>query len=376
MGTRKPIGPFYFDFTDEDLDYFQIEAGKILRSGTLILGQYTTDFEKNFAAFIGTKHAISVNTGSTALEILLRIKNVTDKTVLVPTNTNFATVAAVMRAEGRVQYLDMDESTFAPTLHMVKAAVEKQPDIAGILWVHIGGVVSPEFCDVVEFCHRNGLFVLEDAAHAHGSAVNGKKAGALADGAAFSFFPTKVMTTGEGGMITTDDDSVDFLARSYRNQGKRGVNYGGFHEDFGNSSRMTELSALLGTIQLRKLDTMLQKRRVVYETLAELLRQADIRFVSTDQMTFASNYKFILLLKRPGTAAEIKKKLAEEGIILGGAVYEIPCHKQPVFASISKDVHCPIAERWCPNHICPPITSGMTAEDAAFVAEKLIGCLA
>jgi perosamine synthetase len=255
------VKPFYFDITDEEIDYFTRESAKILRSGTLILGEYTTRFEQAFAEFIGAKHAISVNSGSTALEILLRLKKVEHRRVLVPTNTNFATVASAIRAGGYVQYLDMDPTTFAPSLAMVREAVEgpsdsKRGPIGGVLWVHIGGVVSPEFPEVVGYCRDKGLFVLEDVAHAHGSQLGGIKAGSLADGGAFSFFPTKVMTTCEGGMITTNDDDEDYLARSFRNQGKRGVSYGGLHHDFGNSGRITEVSALLGLIQLNKLPHM------------------------------------------------------------------------------------------------------------------------
>src|SRR5262249_17446570 len=149
-------------------------------------------FEQSFAEFVGARHAIAVNSGSTALEILLRLKRVEGQTVLVPTNTNFATAAAVLRAGGRVRFLDMDSETFAPTLAMVRDAVEElgrggtaMP--VGVLWVHIGGVVSPEFPDIVRFCREQGLFVLEDAAHAHGSMLGGVRAGNLADGGAFSF---------------------------------------------------------------------------------------------------------------------------------------------------------------------------------------------
>src|SRR5215467_9911840 len=119
----RQVKPFYFDLTKEEIDQFSRESANILRSGTLILGDYTARFEHAFAEYIGVRHAIAVNSGSTALEILLRLKKVGGRTVLVPTNTNFATVAAVIRAGGQVQYLDMEERTFAPTLGMVRAAL-------------------------------------------------------------------------------------------------------------------------------------------------------------------------------------------------------------------------------------------------------------
>src|SRR3989475_5191092 len=260
MGKKEmvEIKPFYFDLNADEIAEFQEGSAKILRSGSLILGDYTTRFEKAFAAFIGTQHAIAVNSGSTALEFLLRLKEVSGKVALVPTNTNFATVAAIIRAGGLVRYLDMDRKTFAPTLAMVQAELKRTPGIAGVAWVHIGGIISPEFPEVVKACRSRGLFVLEDAAHAHGSQLGGVKSGKPAEGAAFAFFPTKVIATGERAMITTDSDNEDYLSRSYRNQGKRGVSYGGLHHDFGNSSRMTELHALLGLIQLRRLPSMLK----------------------------------------------------------------------------------------------------------------------
>ena len=374
--TVNQIKPFYFDITDDEIEYFLSESGKILRSGKLILGDHTKEFEKAFAEYVGAKYAIAVNSGSSGLEILLRLRKVEGTKVLVPTNTNFATVAAVIRAGGQVQYLDMDEFTFAPSLEMVQKAVEggsssSEAPISGVLWVHIGGVISPEFPQVVEYCHQRGLFVFEDTAHAHGSKINGVSAGNLGDGAAFSFFPTKVMTTFEGGMVTVNNEEDDYIARSLRNQGKRGMDYGGLHTDFGNSTRITEINALLGRIQLKKLPDMLKKRQRAYELISAQLRKAGIKFVSTDHMDVASHYKLIVHLPAGKTVKEVKTALAQEDIFLGGTVYEIPCHKQPVFEGICQGQSFPRAERWCPNHICPPLTSGITEADAQRVSEAL-----
>lgn len=360
-----PISPFFFDVDAEDIAAFQAGAERILRSGTLVLGEDSAELEAGFAEFVGTRHAIAVNSGTSALEILLKIRKLAGRTVLVPTNTNFATVAAVLYAGGRVRFLDMDEATFAPTLAMVQAAVEgpEGREIAGVLWVHIGGVVSPEFPAVVDYCRRAGIFALEDAAHAHGSKLGGVMAGNLADGAAFSFFATKVMTTCEGGMITTNDAEVDFLARSFRNQGKRGAKFGGLHHDFGNSHRITEFAALLGRIQLAKLAAMVERRQRSYARIASRLDDAGIGYVATAHMDQASHYKLIVRLPQGLDPGRVKAAMAAEGVLPGGGVYEIPCHLQPVFAAIGQPAKLPVAEHWCPRHICPPLTSGM--DDAA-----------
>ncbi|WP_267384109.1 DegT/DnrJ/EryC1/StrS family aminotransferase [Cyanobacterium sp. uoEpiScrs1] len=372
--TKQPIKPFYFDITEEEIEFFAEQAKIILKSGKLILGENTLEFEKAFAEYIGTKYAIAVNSGSSGLEILLRLKKAENTTVLVPTNTNFATIAAVLRIGGQVQYLDMDERTFSPSLKMVQKAVSKvtTPKISGILWVHIGGVISPEFPSIIEYCHQNGLFVLEDTAHAHGSQINGIKAGNLGDGAAFSFFPTKVMTTFEGGMITLNDEKENYIARSLRNQGKRGMDFGGLHTDFGNSTRMTEINAVLGLIHLARLPQMLARRQKSYQLITAPLREAGLKFVSTDHMDNASQYKLIVHVPDGKTAQNIKAALAEENIFLGGTVYEIPCHLQPVFQGICSGQSFPNAEYWCPKHICPPLTSGMTEKEAEIVGKALV----
>jgi dTDP-4-amino-4,6-dideoxygalactose transaminase len=373
--AMTPIRPFFLDLSEDEIALFQRESARIFRSGNLILGEFTSEFERAFAEFVGVKHAIACNSGSTALEILMRLEDVAGRTVLVPTNTNFATAAAVLRAGGKVRYLDMDRRTFAPTLEMVEQHVPGDASVAGLLWVHIGGVVSPEFPAVVAHCRKHGVFVHEDAAHAHGSALGGIRAGALADAAAFSFFPTKVMTTFEGGMITTNDDQHDYLARSFRNQGKRGVSFGGLHHDFGNSSRITEPGALLGIIQLKKLDAMLARRQAAYAVIAAALDRAGIEYVSTRHMSAASQYKMIVLLPDGREREAVKKELSGDGVIPGGGVYEIPCHRQPVFEGVG-DGECPAADEWCPRHICPPLTSGMADGDAERVAEALVKRLA
>lgn len=376
----EPVKPFFFDVSDPEIDEFLDGARSIMKSGSLILGPFTEQFEQQFAEYVGTRHAIAVNSGTSALEILLRIKKVEGKTVLVPTNTNFATAAAVIRAGGFVRYLDMDPKTFAPTLEMVRAAVEDAPassdaPLAGVIWVHIGGVISGDFPAVVEYCRDKGLFAIEDSAHAHGSQLGGVRSGNLADGAAFSFFPTKVMTTFEGGMITTNDDDEDYLARSFRNQGKRGMAFGGLHHDLGNSNRITEISAVLGLIQLRKLPEMLAVRQRGYKAITGALDGAGIAYVSVAHMDVASHYKLIVPLPDGRAGDALKRALAAEDVFLGGAVYEIPCHQQPVFEGICAGIAYPAAERWCPNHICPPLTSGTTEEQAVHVGRALVRAL-
>ncbi|CCQ62708.1 DegT/DnrJ/EryC1/StrS aminotransferase [Crocosphaera watsonii WH 0401] len=173
-------------------------------------------------------------------------------------------------------------------------------------------------------------------------------------------------------MITLNDDEEDYIARSLRNQGKRGMDFGGLHTDFGNSTRISEVHAVLGRIQLAKLSQMIARRQSCYELITAPLREAGIKFVSTDHMDQAAQYKLMILLPEGKTPKEVKTALAEEDIFLGGTVYEIPCHLQPVFEGVCKGESFPKAEYWCPRHICPPLTSGMTDEEAKIVGDALV----
>jgi dTDP-4-amino-4,6-dideoxygalactose transaminase len=365
----RAVQPFALDLSADEIAELQADLATILRSGSLILGPYTERFEDEFAKYVGCQHAVAVNSGTSALEVLLRAHDAEGRGIAVPTNTNFATVAAILRAGGRPRFLDMSARTFMPTLAMLEAAHVRY-ELAGVVWVHIGGLISPDFMEIVSFCRRNGMFLIEDAAHAHGSRFAGRQAGTLADGGAFSFFPTKVMTTMEGGMVTTDSDEIAQRARSLRNQGKRGVKFGGLHHDLGSSWRILEIAAAMGVIQLRNLDRMIAHRDRVARRLRQTLEMLGVPFCDFAHMDRASHYKLIVLCDANVSIDEVRRRFAESGVMLGGSVYEIPCHRQPVFGALPSAADAlPGAEYWCPRHICPPITSRMNDDEIERVVQ-------
>jgi len=359
----KNISPFYLDLTIKERERLQKSFRKIIDSGQLILGKYTEEFEDNFAAYCGSKFAISLNSGTSALETMLIYYNIKGKKIAVPTNTNFASVVTILRNGGRPIFLDMEPEYFTPSLDNLKD-IKKKYDIDGLMWVHIAGIISPEFDQIVAYCKSKKILLIEDCAHAHGSKFQNKHAGTFGVGGAFSFFPTKVMTTMEGGMITTNDKELAKIAKSIRNQGKRDGNFGGLHYDMGSSWRLSELSACIGIIQLSKLDKMISTRTKYANKLSKVANKYGIPCCSTSHMDSASNYKLIMLLESETEAINFKKKALENGIVFGGGVYEIPCHMHPVFKKIRYKSHeVANAEKYCPRHVCPPITSGTNEKD-------------
>ncbi|WKW51473.1 DegT/DnrJ/EryC1/StrS family aminotransferase [Rhodomicrobium lacus] len=369
------IKPFFLDLDDSEIGGIQAEMGNILRSGQLILSKHTEAFEAEFASYVGTRHAVTYNTATSALEVLCVLKGARGKRVAVPSNTNFASVEVIVRAGGQPVFMDMTPEFYAPNLDLLKYTVEKH-GVSGVMWVHIGGIITPDFAEIAAYCRSRNLFLIEDCAHAHGSFLGGKSAGSFGDGGAFSFFPTKVMTTMEGGMIVTDSKEDADLARSFRNQGKRHAAYGGLHYDHGNSWRISEIAAYMGLVQLAKLDRMVKTRTDAARIVSNRLRQIGVDFCETSHMDQASTYKLIVRLPDGVSADAVKKKLAERGVICGGGVYEVPCHLQPVFADIPCDrADLKATEIWCPRQICPPITSGTTPADADRIATAMVEAL-
>ncbi|MCS6877657.1 MAG: DegT/DnrJ/EryC1/StrS aminotransferase family protein [Geminicoccaceae bacterium] len=370
-----PIQPFFLDLDDREIAYIQDKLGEILRSGQLILGKYTEEFEAAFARYVGSRYAVAYNTATSALEVLCVLEGAKGKKVAVPTNTNFATVEAILRAGGLPVFMDMTKEFFQSHLGELRR-VHEEEGVAGVVWVHIGGIIAPDFLEVVRYCREHGLFLIEDAAHAHGSWFAGRSAGTFGDGGAFSFFPTKVMTTMEGGMIVTDSEEDAALARSYRNQGKRYAAYGGLHYDHGNSWRMSEISAVIGLVQLAKLERMTARRKAAVDVVTARLREIGVGYCDTAHMDRASHYKLIVRLPDGITADRAKRALAERGVVCGGGVYEVPCHLQPVFRDLQCDrSRLAVSEEWCGRHICPPITSGTSEADAHRIADALADVL-
>ena len=367
----NPIKPFFLDLTDDEINDVQREMGSILRSGQLILAKHTESFENEFAKYVGCKYAVTLNTATSALEVLCVLKGTRGKKVAVPSNTNFASVAAIIRAGGEPVYMDMTAEYFAPNLDILKYTVEKY-GVDGVMWVHIGGIIVPDFPEIAEYCRSQGLFLIEDAAHAHGSWLGGRSAGTFGDGGAFSFFPTKVMTTMEGGMITTNSVEDANLVKSFRNQGKRHAAYGGLHYDLGSSWRISEIGAYMGLVQLAKLDRMTATRQAAVDVVAARMKGLGVDYCDTSHMDRASQYKFIVRLPDDCNAEGTKKALAERGVICGGGVYDVPCHMQPVFTEVpTVNAELQNTETWCPRHICPPITSGTLPQDSKRIADAL-----
>jgi len=368
----RQIPPVKLYFPSEDIRQIKRDVEKILKSGMLTMGRYTQNFEHEYAKFCRVKHAVTVNSGTSALEIVLRaigLKNGDE--VLVPTNTFTATAASVVFAGGRPILTDVSQETLTFNAKHVKKSLTSKTKAAII--VHIGGFVSPDIDEIREICDENGLFLIEDAAHAHGSTINGHPAGSLGDAGCFSFYPTKVMTTGEGGMITTNNDQVANKARILRDQGKENFQSNIIIE-LGYNWRMPEVSAAIGLVQLRRLPEMIKKRiKIAQYYDQELSAIGYVRPLKNCPNIVSNYYKYTAFLDSGIDREGFKRKLAEKGVKCGGEVYWPPLHLQPIYQKLlgTREGDFPVAEDACRQMVCLPIFNQMTQDEAEYVIEKV-----
>lgn len=356
-------------FLPEDRAWIAARIEEVLGTGQLTLGKYGAQFEENFARFCGTEHAIAVNSGTSSLEIILRALGVAGKEVLVPTNTFFATAAAVVHAGGRPVLVDMDPESFGVRPEDLEEHLT--PKTEGLIVVHIGGIVSRRLPELQEWAGKKGLWLVEDAAHAHGSSLNGVRAGAFGIASSFSFYPTKVMTSAEGGMIVTNDAHLAAEARIYRDQGKASFTQNA-HVRMGYNWRLSEPHAIIGLKHLERLPVMIAERqRIAALYDAELQHLRGLKTVPVPAGGQCNYYKYLVLLNERRDRKSLKTVLRDQyGVSLAGEVYEEPLHQQPVFASYSSG-RLPVAEDYCARHLCLPVFSGMEKIDAEQVIEAL-----
>ena len=360
-------------FSDEDIDFITKNFKEIL-TGKSFLSQYkfSAQFEQEFASYTGTDFAVSCNSGTSALELIFRALDVNGKEVILPSNTFIATANAIMNAGGIPVFADCDDSMCLD----YKDTIEKiTSETVAICHVHIGGLVSDASLRLARYCNDHGLYFVEDAAQAHGSTNKGIKAGTMGIAAGFSFFSTKVITTGEGGMVTTSDEELVNKMKSIREFGKekKGI-FTNYHTRFGYNWRMPEVAALLGIRQLEAIEEFIDKRTniaKIYDTMLKGLN--GIHIISPPEKSRFNYFKYLLILKK-FDREKTHKLLEKNGISPSGYVYELPLHKQPVFTAHNQiDLHN--TEFLCSKHICLPIYPSLEIKDAKYIAETLLKIL-
>ena len=334
-----------------------IETGWISSEGPFI-----KTFEEKFAARVGRKHGIAVTNGTAAIDAAVDALGIgPGDEVIMPAFTIISCITQIVRCGAIPVLVDSDSKTWNMDVTHIEAKITTRTK--AIMVVHIYGL-PVDMAPVLDVAKRYGLKVIEDAAEMHGQTYKGQPCGSFGDISTFSFYPNKHITTGEGGMIVTDDDELAETCRSLRNlcfqPQKRFV-----HERLGWNLRMTNMQAALGLAQLERLDDFVTRKRSMGKRYSELLdgvRGLQLPLVNTE---YAENIYWVYgLLMNDSTglnAEQAMKCLAEKGI--GTRPFFYPMHQQPVLKKMGffKNDNYPVAERLCRKGFYIP--SGLALND-------------
>ncbi|MCH7699657.1 MAG: DegT/DnrJ/EryC1/StrS family aminotransferase [Chloroflexi bacterium] len=330
----------------------------VLRSGRLAQGPRVEEFEEAFAAYLGATHAIAVSSGTSALIVALSAHGIGDgDEVVVPTFTYAATANAVLLVGARPVLVDMSADTFAIDVDLAEAAVT--PQTRAIVPVHLFGHPG-NLTGIHALAGRHALIVVEDACQALGAQWQGRKIGASGT-ACFSFYATKAIAAGEGGMIVTDDGNVAGLARKLRNQGE-GERY--VTELLSANHRMTEIAAALGLSQLARLDDGNEKRRANAAWLSERLAGV----TTPSELPEAHHvYQQYTIRVAAGRRDGLQSALAENDIE-AVVYYARSLHQQPLYQERGIGGSFPVAEAASREVLSLPVHPGLSAPDLERIA--------
>ncbi len=342
---------------------------KVLLSGMLAHGEEVEEFEKEFAEYIGVEHAVAVVNGTAALDILLKAIGVREGDEVITTPFTFiATANSILFQGAKPVFADIDPKTYNLDPGDVVEKITSRTK--AILVVHLYGQPA-DMNAFREIAEDHKLFLIEDAAQAHGAEYRGQKVGGLGDGAIFSFYATKNMTTGEGGMITTNNDEIARKARLLRNHGQV-EKY--VHEILGWNLRMTNIMAAIGRVQLRRLDELNSVRNTNAEYLSKELGKIngiETPYVAPDVKHVWHQYVIRVRGDTGVSRDDLKKYLAEKGI--GTAIhYPIPIHQQPLYRQLGypQDI-CPNAIKASREVLSLPVHPLLSRDDLEYIVERI-----
>jgi perosamine synthetase len=338
----------------------------VLESGQLVQGSVVAELEEKFAEYCGVKHAIATSNGTTALHVAILAHEIGPGDEVITTPFTFiASANSMIYAGAKPVFVDIEPDSFNIDPEQIEAAIT--PRTKAIMPIHLYGNPA-KMSQIMEIAERHGLAIIEDAAQAHGAEENGKRAGSWGTGC-FSFYGTKNMTTGEGGMITTNDDCIADRARLIRSHGMRKRYY---HEMLGYNFRMTNILAAIGVAQLAKLERFNEQRIANAEYLSEHLPHDIVDVPQVRPGTHHVFHQYTVRIRPPLDRDVAREKLAAAGV--GTEVYyPVPVHKQQLYIELGYgDQSFPESERASKEVMSLPVHPGLSQEDLETIVRAVV----
>ena len=350
-------------------------VSETIKSGWLTMGSKTLEFEKAFKKYIGSQYAISVNSATAALHLALNAIGIKkNDEVIIPTNTFISTVEAVLYLGAHPVLCDIEEKNNNINVDLIEKLIT--PRTKAIIPVHFGGHPC-DMDEILNIAQRYNLRIIEDAAHALPSLYNSKKIGTISDATCFSFYATKTLTTGEGGMVTTANKKIAKTISLQRLHGIKGDAWNRYQKDndwyyevvdFGYKYNTTDIQSAMGLVQLEKLEWMRDERKKIAKMYMEAF-SGNIDFISELDCNESSWHLFVINV---ANRDKLHKRLKEKGI--GTSVHFIPIHKHPYyrkrFSYIDKDY--PIANTIYGKSLSLPIYPGLNNDEIHYIIQHVL----
>ncbi len=341
---------------------------QVLRSGMLAKGPKTKEFEKSFAKYIDTEHAISTSSGTAALHIALLANGVgKDDEVIIPSITFFATASTVLFCGAKPAFVDVNPDTFNMDVGKIEEVVNQRTK--AIVPVHMYG--QPVDMDpLMEIAEKNDLRVIEDACQSHGAEYGGKKVGKFGKASCFSFYPTKNMVAGEGGMIVTDDQDMKTECMLLRDHGEI-THYE--HVVLGYNFRMTEIGAAIGLEQLKKLPKFIEQRRENARRLDEGL--ADLEGIQTPIVGNNASHVYYQYIIKVGKEFPLSRDqlvdFMKQREVGARPSYPKPLSEQAILRTMGVSADCPVARGVLPSMMELPVHPLVSNDDITYIIDSV-----
>jgi len=337
----------------------------VMKSGMIAQGPKVTEFEKAFAEFVGTDYAIATNSGTSALHVANLAAGIGEGDEVITTPFTFAATGnSILYTGAKPVFIDVNPDTFTLDADLIEDAITEKTK--AIMPVQLYGQ-SADMDEIMKIAKDNDLIVIEDAAQAHGAEYKGNKVGNLGDIGCFSFYPTKNMTTSEGGMITTNDEEIAENAKAFRAHGSHTK----YHNDLlGFNFRMTDIAAAIGLEQLKKLNSFNNKRIENANYLNKGL--SDIEGITTPIVKdgFKHVYHQYTIKISNGKRDEFADYLSENGIGTG-IYYPIPLYNQGIYKDRNYNQSLPITDKLVEEVLSLPVHPSLSKEDLDLIIQTI-----
>lgn len=366
-------------FSKNDINELLPQIKTILEGGGFLAkGPKVKEFERLFSQYLGVKYGLAVNSGTSALEIVLKAIGIAHgDEVIVPTQTFVSTASSVSNNKGRPIFCQIDNNHLIDFEDLKSKITNKTK---AVIIVHFGGLIHPQIFEIKKYLKNRKIYLIEDAAHAHGATIDNIYAGNIGDFGCFSFFSTKIITTGgEGGFISTNNKSFFELCSSLSAIGIDKKSDKELYINSGSNNRLTEIQSVIGINQLSNLENFIKHRILISEIYKNELDELNDNIISFQKYPKNIRHPFWLFIisveDENKKRSAIKRKLKKDNININWP-YEPLLHKQPVFRELNQ-TGLAKSEELSKKHLCLPIHMGITEEDAKYIAKsfnKALSC--